>query len=207
MRSKMGSAHDARSAFMRVLFVTLPEKGHLHPLLGPARELERAGHEVAWYAPRDVSAELRRAGFERSFAGAPFARFGGAARFRVCDCLSPLLTIAFTTDALTGAPPPGVTLAGPSLSRGPRGDEPAFPWERLDGRPLVYASLGSQIYWQPRIFATVLEAMRGRDAQLVIAAGELAGGARGAPRGGGGGGACAPRQPPRGAAAGRPHGG
>ena len=32
-----------------------------------------------------------------------FARFGCAARFRVCDCLSPHATLAFTTDAL-GAP-------------------------------------------------------------------------------------------------------
>lgn len=260
--------------------MTLPEKGHLHPLLGPAQALVRAGHEVAFYAPRDLSAELARAGFEHTYAGAPappkqedrgaelaalvrdrerlrawiktllvdavadevprleavirdfrprviaadpmayqapiaaaraglpwaalstslnpvvpddlaseliatnawlardrdalFARFGCAARFRVCDCLSPHLTIAFTTEALVGAPPDGVTLAGPSLPSGARGDEPDFPWARLDGRPIVYASLGSQIYWQPRIFAAAIEAARGLDAQLVLAAGELA---------------------------------
>jgi UDP:flavonoid glycosyltransferase YjiC (YdhE family) len=263
-----------------VLFVTLPEKGHLHPLLGPARALERAGHEVAWYAPRDVSTALARAGFARAYAGAPappsdddrgeelarlvrdrerlrrwikallvdavdeqvprleavvrefrprviaadpmayqapiaaaraglpwvalstslnpvvpddfaseliatnawlaeerdalFRRFGCAARFRVCDCLSPHATVAFTTEALVGAPPDGVTLAGPSLDPS-RGDEPEFPWERLDGRPLVYVSLGSQIYWQPRIFERAIAAARGRGVQLVIAAGELAG--------------------------------
>ncbi len=34
-----------------------------------------------------------------------FARHGLTARFRVCDCLSPDLTVAFTTEALVGAPP------------------------------------------------------------------------------------------------------
>src|SRR5581483_199839 len=125
--------------------------------------------------PDDFSSELidTNAWLARD-RDALFARFGCAARFRVCDCLSPHATLAFTTDALTGAPPPGVILAGPSLPRGERGDEPPFPWERLDGRPIVYLSLGSQIYWQPRIFATVLAAVRERDAQLVMSVGELA---------------------------------
>lgn len=55
----------------RVLFVTLPERGHIHPLIGPAAATRALGHEVAFYAPRDVSVQLARAGFDRCFAGDP----------------------------------------------------------------------------------------------------------------------------------------
>jgi zeaxanthin glucosyltransferase len=54
----------------------------------------------------------------------------------------------------------------------PGGDPPvAFPWERLDGRPLIYASLGTL---QNRIagsFAAIAEACRELDAQLVMSTG------------------------------------
>ncbi len=104
-----------------------------------------------------------------------FARYGLTAQFRVCDCLSPDLTIAFTTEALVGAPPPGVVLAGPSRPRAPRGDEVDFPWNQLEiDRPFVYASLGSQVFHQPEIFATLIEAARGEPYTLVISAGDLA---------------------------------
>jgi MGT family glycosyltransferase len=266
---------------VNVLFVTLPERGHLHPMLGPAAEIARRGHRVAFHAARDISATLAGPGFEQirahevpvpaddnrgaalaalvrdaprlrawvkalllddvpaavnrlervvadfrpavivadpmayeapivaARAGIPwaalssslnpvvpdtleseliatnawlaadrdalFARHGLTARFRVCDCLSPDLTIAFTTEALVGEAPPDVVLAGPSRPRGARGDELDFPWDRLeDDRPFVYVSLGSQVFHQPRIFATVIEAARGEPYALVISAGDLA---------------------------------
>lgn len=266
---------------MNVLFVTLPERGHLHPLLGPAAEVARRGHRVAFYAARDITATLAAASFEQlhasevpppaednrgaalaalvrdaprlrawvkallldgvpaaverlervvaafrprlivadpmayeapivaARAGVPwaalssslnpvvpdamesdliatnawlaadrdalFARHDLAARFRVCDCLSPDLTVAFTTEALVGAPPRDVVLAGPSRPRGARGDERDFPWERLrDACPFVYVSLGSQVFHQPRIFAKIVEAARGEPYALVISAGDLA---------------------------------
>ncbi len=53
----------------RILFVVLSEKGHVHPFIGPAQELARRGHEVAFYAPCDLRAPLARAGFGRVFAG------------------------------------------------------------------------------------------------------------------------------------------
>ena len=93
------------------------------------------------------------------------------ARFRGY-ILSPHLTLAFTTDALVGAPP-GVELVGPAMPSGPRGETP-FPWERLDAdRPLVYMSLGSQLYYHPDVFAKVIEATRATSAQLVLSVGEL----------------------------------
>ncbi len=63
---------------------------------------------------------------------------------------------------------------GPSLPRGARGDEPAFDWARLDGRPLVYLSLGSQNWHQPRIVDVVVGALGKSALQLVVSAGELA---------------------------------
>ncbi|MEP7123243.1 MAG: glycosyltransferase [Byssovorax sp.] len=266
---------------MNVLFVTLPERGHLHPMLGPAAEIARHGHRVAFHAARDISAALAKVGFEQlhasevptpggdnrgaalaalvrdaprlrawikalllddvpaaierldrvvsafrpalivadpmayeapivaARAGIPwaalssslnpvvpetlesellattawlaedrdalFARHGLSARFRVCDCLSPDLTIAFTTEALVGSAPPGVVLAGPSRPRGARGDELDFPWNQVEiDRPFIYVSLGSQVFHQPQIFATLIEAARGEPYALVISAGDLA---------------------------------
>lgn len=102
-----------------------------------------------------------------------FARFGLSMKFRGCDLLSPRLTIAFTTEALVGAVP-GVELVGPSLPRRARGDEVAFPWERLDrDRPLVYASFGSQIYWQPALFRELVDAVADRPVQLVASVSDL----------------------------------
>lgn len=107
-----------------------------------------------------------------------FARYGLSAEFRTCECLSPRLNVIFATDALVGpdaAIPPNTILVGPSIPPGPRGDETAFPWERLHAdRPLVYCSFGSQISWQPEVFSLVAEAAASLGVQLVVSAGDLA---------------------------------
>ena len=46
-----------------------------------------------------------------------------------------------------------------------------FPWERLDGRPLIYASLGTMQNGSESIFRTIASACAGLDAQLVISLG------------------------------------
>jgi MGT family glycosyltransferase len=107
-----------------------------------------------------------------------FARHGVTApRFRVCDCLSPGVTTVFATEAYVGdAPVPDrVALVGPSLAPGARGDEPQapFPWEATGGRPVVYASFGSQIAWQPERFRKLAEACAPLDVALVLSTGEL----------------------------------
>jgi MGT family glycosyltransferase len=48
--------------WMRVLVVTLPDKGNYHPLLGPAAELVRRGHDVVFTCQVDIAAELQAAG-------------------------------------------------------------------------------------------------------------------------------------------------
>lgn len=46
-----------------------------------------------------------------------------------------------------------------------------FPWERLDGRPLIYASLGTLVNRVAGMFRVIAEACDGLDAQLVISTG------------------------------------
>lgn len=95
------------------------------------------------------------------------------AKFRVSDCLSPFLNVAWTSAALVGPAPPDILLAGASLPTTMRGDE----GESLapdPSRPLVLMALGSQIYHQPRMFEVVIEASRGQSWQLVLAMGDLA---------------------------------
>jgi zeaxanthin glucosyltransferase len=265
----------------RILFISIPEKGHLNPMIGPAAHLRDRGHTVAFFASCNVSAQLKRAGLDavpemiaqpssnsdnqgdvfamqvrdrqwlrgwinkmliqqvgdqielfraviRNFRpdvvvtdpmiyaaiiaahqeGLPwvalsnslnpvldesvssdlldtvvslaperaqlFNRHGLNVRFSGCDAISPLLTIAFTTEEFIGRKVPGVQMVGPSLPPGLRGDEADFPWKRLrKGVPLVYLSFGSQIYHQPDIFKRVIEATRDLGVQLVIAAQQL----------------------------------
>jgi zeaxanthin glucosyltransferase len=51
------------------------------------------------------------------------------------------------------------------------GDDIAFPWERLDGRPLIYASMGTLQNRLELIFKTIAAACARLDAQLVISLG------------------------------------
>ena len=102
-----------------------------------------------------------------------FSSYGLHVDFRVCDALSPWLTTVFSTAEYVGPAPQGVRLIGPSHARDGRGDEVAFPWDRLDGRPLIYVSFGSQISWQPRLYEVLVEATSRLDAQLVMSVGDL----------------------------------
>ena len=59
---------------------------------------------------------------------------------------------------------------------GPFVDEAArrsveFPWDQLDGRPLIYASLGTTLKSDPAIFGMIAEACDGLGVQLVISLG------------------------------------
>jgi len=47
-----------------------------------------------------------------------------------------------------------------------------FPWNRLDGRPLIYASLGTAKKSQPAIFRLIAEACLALNLQLVISLGD-----------------------------------
>ena len=103
---------------------------------------------------------------------AMFKRYGMRAVFRVCDCLSEHLNVVFSTPELVGRPPAHVLLAGPSQPHGARGDR--GEQVALQGhRPLVYMSLGSQIYHQPRMFDVVVDALADAPVEVVLAMGDL----------------------------------
>lgn len=66
--------------------------------------------------------------------------------------------------------PAHVQFVGPL--RLPHGYQPVpFPWERLDDRPLIYASLGTLQNRVEGTFRTIAEACDGLDTQLVISTG------------------------------------
>ena len=66
--------------------------------------------------------------------------------------------------------PKQVRFVGP-LQRSVRSDPIPFPWERLDGRPLIYASLGTLVNRIAGMFRVIAEACEGLGAQLVLSTG------------------------------------
>lgn len=66
--------------------------------------------------------------------------------------------------------PKQVRFVGP-LHRSSDSQPVPFPWERLDGRPLIYASLGTLQNRIAGMFRVIAEACEGLDAQLVISTG------------------------------------
>jgi zeaxanthin glucosyltransferase len=60
---------------------------------------------------------------------------------------------------------------GPWISPAPR-PHMDFPWDRLDGRPLIYATLGTTRNIQPQLFRIIAEACSTLGVQLVISLGK-----------------------------------
>jgi zeaxanthin glucosyltransferase len=90
------------------------------------------------------------------------------------EALSPLAQIAQLPEALefevVGEKPAGLHYTGPFVDSEHR-PAVAFPWERLDGRPLIYASMGTLQNGSEAIFRTIAEACAGLDSQLLISLG------------------------------------
>ena len=92
---------------------------------------------------------------------------------RSTDALSKLAQIAQLPAALEFDIPglPAVLhYAGPFVDSQQR-PRVEFPWDRLNGKPLVYASLGTLQNGSEAIFRTIAEACAGLNAQLVISLG------------------------------------
>jgi zeaxanthin glucosyltransferase len=85
-------------------------------------------------------------------------------------CLAHITQIPQFFDIPRNNLPEGFFYAGPfvSSSSKPKAD---FLWERLDGRPLVYASMGTTRNVQTEIFRLIAGVCRELDLQLVIALG------------------------------------
>jgi zeaxanthin glucosyltransferase len=90
------------------------------------------------------------------------------------DALSQLARITQLPEALefevVGEKPDGLHYTGPFVHTKQR-PAVAFPWERLDGRPLIYASMGTLQNGSEAIFKTIAEACAGLDSQLLISLG------------------------------------
>jgi MGT family glycosyltransferase len=92
---------------------------------------------------------------------------------RSTDALSPLAQIAQLPEVLefkVDKRPAVLHYAGPFVDAQLR-TAIGFPWQRLDGRPLIYASLGTLQNGSEEIFRTIAAACAGLDAQLVISLG------------------------------------
>lgn len=46
----------------KILFIVIPEKGHVNPSIGVAQYLQRLGHTISFYAAHDISQQLSKAG-------------------------------------------------------------------------------------------------------------------------------------------------
>lgn len=67
-------------------------------------------------------------------------------------------------------PPPNLHYVGPLVDANVRETVP-FPFEKLNGKPLIYASLGTLQNRQQQMFFCIAAACKGLDAQLVISLG------------------------------------
>lgn len=89
------------------------------------------------------------------------------------DSFSPLAQIAnqpSVFDLPRKSLPSTFHYGGPLLH--PEGRDPfEFPWEKLDGRPLIYASMGTLQNGLDWIFRTILEACSSLDVQLALSLG------------------------------------
>ncbi|HEY3707448.1 MAG TPA: glycosyltransferase [Terracidiphilus sp.] len=92
---------------------------------------------------------------------------------RAVDALSPIAQVAQLPAALefdVPGKPAVVHYTGPFVDHEQR-PAVAFPWERLDGRPLVYASLGTMQNGSESVFRTIAQACESLAVQLVISLG------------------------------------
>jgi UDP:flavonoid glycosyltransferase YjiC (YdhE family) len=89
------------------------------------------------------------------------------------DALSTLAQITQLPAAMEfdiGDPPAPVHYTGPFVDSRTRA-EVEFPWERLDGRPMVYASMGTLQNGSEEIFRAIAAGCAGLNVQLVLSLG------------------------------------
>ena len=85
-------------------------------------------------------------------------------------CLAQITQVPHCLELPEISAPANFHYTGPWIS-GEARSEVEFPWERLDGRPLVYATLGTTRNFVPAILSMIAEACASLELQLVIALG------------------------------------
>lgn len=146
-------------------------------------------HNFGWSAPRSIAPKTSL--FDRvqsALLEVSVLRMKGPVRRRLDRSrrelgLGPIRDIKATFPELAHITPlpqcldfPQPDLPSAFHYTGPFVDEAArpfidFPWGRLDGRPLVYASLGTTLKCEPATFHLIAEACDGLGVQLVISLG------------------------------------
>jgi MGT family glycosyltransferase len=133
-------------------------------LPGPTGRLRNTfGNALLRWLERPVVHEIAR---HRERHGLPRLRGGAFASSGLAQIAQQPAFFDFPRRAL----PDCFHYTGPWHDEG-SADEIAFPWERLDGRPLIYASMGTLQNRVELIFSTIAAACAGLDAQLVISLG------------------------------------
>jgi UDP:flavonoid glycosyltransferase YjiC (YdhE family) len=85
-------------------------------------------------------------------------------------CLAHITQLPQCLDFEHVAESAGIYYSGPWISTTARA-QVAFPWDRIDGRPLIYATLGTTRNVQPSVFRMIAQACADLNLQLVIALG------------------------------------
>jgi zeaxanthin glucosyltransferase len=146
-------------------------------------------HNFGWTAPRQVAEPSSWfASVQNALLQVSVFRMRGPVRWRLDKYrrqvgLGPIREIEMTFPELahiTQLPqcldfprsvlPRDFYYTGPFLDQAAR-PSVEFPWDRLDGRPVVYASLGTARNSEPAIFRLISEACGGLNVQLVISLG------------------------------------
>jgi zeaxanthin glucosyltransferase len=171
---------------MAHLGLICPElSGHLNPMTTLGRELRRRGHEVTLVGRADACVKARQAdlGFvligEREFPegamGKLAAQLGRLSGLKAMRFTAELLAFVAQQPAFFDYPrealPECFHYTGPWHDPIGGGEPTDFPWEKLDGRPLIYASMGTLQNRLWEIFAIFAKACAGLDAQLVLSLG------------------------------------
>lgn len=100
-------------------------------------------------------------------------RVGLSVPAHLSDCWSPWLQISQQPEVLEFPRrrlPQQVRFVGP-LQQPPSRVPADFPWSRLDGRPLVYASLGTLANRLTHVFRAILDGLASEGVQVVVALG------------------------------------
>lgn len=126
---------------------------------------------LAWWIPKDtvLNKLLNRLSHNLlSFVSFPYMRLVNRYRKRWGLSGKMSLPSSFSPDLQIGVIPkqfdfPGEHLPEQYFAFGPfveNREQQGFPWEKLDGRPLIYASLGTIRNGMTKIFSVIIEAFR-----------------------------------------------
>jgi zeaxanthin glucosyltransferase len=85
-------------------------------------------------------------------------------------CLAHITQLPQCLDFEYVAQSAGIYYSGPWISATAR-PQVEFPWDRIDGRPLIYATLGTTRNVQPAVFRMIAQACADLNLQLVLALG------------------------------------